>query len=79
MSHELNPIEESPHDKQFLKDAADLVRNKIPPGYGFIVFAFPVNAPGRLFYISTGQRDGCIATLKEWIRHAEAHGIDKHA
>lgn len=67
-----------PGDKQYLKDVADIVKNKMPEGYGFIVFAFPFRETGRMFYLSNGEREDCIPALEEWIRNAKAHGFGKH-
>src|SRR5262245_11960616 len=56
----IDPKSESPRDKQYLQEAAELVRNKMPEGYGFIVFAFPFNAGGRIFYASNANRADAI-------------------
>lgn len=78
MNHDLNPAQESPRDKQYLVEAADLVKNKMPEGYGFIIFAFPLLSTGRMFYIANGERKDCLKALKEWIAQVEARGLGKH-
>lgn len=56
-------------DKQYLRDAADAVKAKLPDNYGFILLAFPFNGEGdnRLVYISNAQRTDALNTMKEWL------------
>ncbi len=60
-----------PKDQQWIQEACELVENKMPEGYSFIVFAFPHSAEDRGYYASNATRDSAIAALKEWLKHAE--------
>ncbi len=62
---------EGGRDQQWIQEMSELVKNKLPEGYGFIVFGFPFNLKGRLYYSSNGRREDAITALKEWIKHAE--------
>ena len=62
-------------DKQFLVECADLVEQKMPEGYAFVVFAFPTVESGRCLYVSNAERESAIGALKEWLKtqgHKEA-------
>lgn len=72
MKRELSPYRQEEGDKQYLKDICDLVKPRLPDGYGFIVFAFPFETGGRMFYASNAQRDDAVKALREWLTHAEA-------
>ena len=65
-------------DQQWIQEMAELVENKLPEGYGFVVFGFPFSGSGRLYYASNGQRADVIKSLKEWIKHAEKNFL-KHS
>ena len=56
-------------DRQYLTDAANAVKAKLPDNTGFILLAFPFNGEGdkRLAYISNAQRTDAINALKEWL------------
>lgn len=72
---ELAPVSGSvtgARDQQWIQEMCELVKNKMPEGYGFVVFGFPFNSAGRLYYASNGQREDVVKSLKEWIKHAEA-------
>lgn len=64
----------SPRDKQWLQECAELVKNKMPENYLFVVFGFPISGSDRCFYASNATRESAIEALKEWIRHAEQDG-----
>ncbi len=49
-----------------MRDAITAVQNIMPPNTGVIVFAFDFGG-GGMSYISNAQRDGAVASLKEWI------------
>lgn len=56
-------------DKQYLREAAGAVKEKLPDNYGFILLAFPFNGEGdnRLVYISNAQRTDALNAMKEWL------------
>lgn len=58
-----------PLDREFLKEAADAVKARLPDNYGFILLAFPFHKEGdeRLLYVSNAKREDAIASLKEWL------------
>lgn len=67
------PIEPgTPRDKQWLQECCELVQNKLPENYTFVVFAFPVVGTNRVYYASNARRTDIIIALKEWIKHAES-------
>jgi hypothetical protein len=61
----------TPHDKQWLQDMCEIVKQKTPEGYGFIVFAFPYVSGERMYYASSGQREDCIRALKSWLSQVD--------
>lgn len=56
-------------DREFLKEAADGVRDRLPDGYGFILLAFGFDGEGdkRLLYISNAKREDVINAMKAWL------------
>lgn len=56
-----------PMDKDYLREMAKAVEAKLPDNHGFIVFAFPFGAGGRMFYMSNAERKDAINALKEWL------------
>lgn len=61
-------MNENPHDKQYLRDAADAVLKLLPDHHGYIIMAVPY--PGgdrRLKYISNLGRTDAIKVLKEFL------------
>ena len=61
-----------PMDKNYLKECARLIQEKLPDNHGFILLVSPYgdDANRRLVYISSMQREGAINTLKEWLIQA---------
>lgn len=49
-----------------MREAIEAVQAIMPPHTGVIVFAFDFNG-GGMSYISNAQREGAVASLKEWI------------
>lgn len=54
-------------DKQFLVECADLVKQKMPEGYNFVVFAFPQKSGERMLYVSDATRESAIEALYQWL------------
>lgn len=67
----------TPRDKQWLQEMCELVKNKLPENYTFVVFAFPVSGTDRVFYASSATRESAVAALKEWIAQS-GDGYLKH-
>jgi hypothetical protein len=65
-------------DKQrALHTIATLVDEQTPDGMGFAVFLFDYGPDGALFYMSSAERAGVLASIKEWVACEErraAHG-----
>lgn len=59
-------------DQQWLQDCCELVKNKMPDGYSFVVFGFPSKEGGRCYYASSAKRESVVAALKVWLEHAES-------
>ena|SRR5436190_8771198 len=65
--------------RERMQEMARAVDDHLPPGYGFIVFAYPFEPGGRMEYCANGQREDCIRAMKEWIANCEATGrVDVH-
>ncbi len=62
----------TPRDKQWLHECCELVKNKMPDNYSFVVFGFPTTGADRCFYASNATRESVVAALKEWIKHSDA-------
>ena len=54
----------------YLKKIGDLFRETIPEGYGFAFLLFGYENK-ELFYTSNAERDGVIATMREFIAKFE--------
>lgn len=65
-----NPIETgTPRDKQWLQECCELVKNKMPENYSFVIFGFPTTGSDRIYYASSAERDSVRIALKEWLAH----------
>lgn len=56
--------------KEYLREMAMVLKSKLPDNYGFIVLALPIGEPNgtdRVTYLSTLERTGAIAAVKEWL------------
>lgn len=53
--------------KRALREIADEIKTKLPPGYGFGLFIFEFGEQGNMFWISNAQRPDMIKALREWI------------
>jgi hypothetical protein len=60
-----------PKDQQWLQEMCELVENKLPEGYSFVVFAFPTSKTDRMYYASNSVRESTLVALKEWIAYQE--------
>lgn len=60
-----------PRDQQWIQEMCELVKNKMPENYSFVVFGFPITGSDRCYYASNATRDSAVAALKEWLKHAE--------
>jgi len=47
-----------------------MIGDKLPPGYGFVLMIMGYENH-ELFYISSAERDGIIATMREFIAKFE--------
>jgi hypothetical protein len=56
------------NDKEYLKEVAKLVHDKMPDGHGFLVITAPFgDGDHRMNYISNIQREDAIKLVKEWL------------
>lgn len=64
-------------DKNYLRELARMIDNKLPDNHGFILLTFPFgNDPNsRVTYTSNAKREEAIAAMKEFIITA-GHGED---
>lgn len=69
-------------DKEYLREMAEIVSQKLPDNHGFILLAFDFGVPtesSRLVYTSNANRSDAINVMKEflikagheedWMRH----------
>lgn len=53
-----------------LKEIARTIKADMPKGFGFTLLIFSY-APGSMFYISSAEREGMIAAMREFIAKHE--------
>jgi hypothetical protein len=46
---------------------AQSLKQQLPGGWGFILFAFPFGSEGQMNYVSNAQRADVVAALREFI------------
>jgi hypothetical protein len=56
--------------EKVLKTLGDILKDVMPPGYGFTLLIFQFNGP-ELFYISGANRADMIKTMREFIAKFE--------
>jgi len=60
------------YTREWMQLIGGVVKEVIPEGYGFFVFVFPFgDEHGRSNYISNGNREDVIQTMKEFIKRNE--------
>ena len=59
----------TPRDKQWLQECCELVKNKMPENYSFVIFGIPISGSDRIYYASSAERDSVRVALKEWLNH----------
>lgn len=64
-------MSDAPRDQQWIQEMCELVKNKMPDGYTFVVFGFSTTGKDRCYYASNATRESAVAALKQWIEHAE--------
>jgi GTPase len=55
-----------------LKEIAGMLKDRMPPGYGFSLFVFEFGDDGAVFYVSSAQRKDMLNVLKEFIKKQES-------
>ncbi len=55
----------------WIQEMCELVKNKMPEGYSFVVFGFPNCGSDRCYYASNATRESTVEALKAWIKHAD--------
>lgn len=53
--------------RQKMKDIGNAVKRRLPEDFGFFVLVFPFNDTGRANYISNGNREDVINSMKEFL------------
>lgn len=53
-----------------------LIRQALPPGWGFSLFLVSFGQDGSMFYLSSANRDDMIRTLREWLAREGVATID---
>lgn len=64
------------HNEQLeavLKQLADYIDDKLPPGFGFCLLLFSFE-PGVTFYISNAERGTMLTALQEFVRSNKERG-----
>lgn len=54
-------------DREWLQRTATLIKDELPDGFGYILFAFNFGPNGTLVYTSNADRKDAVAVLKEWL------------
>jgi hypothetical protein len=61
-----------PMDKDYLQQAAQAVQAKLPDNHGFLLLVTSYGEAGRLFYVSSMERESALNLVKEWLLKAGA-------
>jgi hypothetical protein len=56
-----------------LRELADYITGKLPPGFGFCLLLFTLE-PGATFYISNAERATMLTAMQEFIRSNKERG-----
>jgi hypothetical protein len=60
----------NPEVEEKLREIGRAVKADMPQGFGFALLIFSYE-PGSMFYISSAERDGMIAAMREFIAKHE--------
>ena len=70
--NEMPPEEADQYTRRKMQGLARFVKEELPPGWGFVLMAFPFGEPpGRMNYVSNGKREDVIPAMKEFIQRTE--------
>ena len=61
----------APKDQQWLQDACELVKNRMPESHTFVIFAFPHKGSDRCYYASNATRDSSRVALRQWLDYQD--------
>ena len=64
--------------REAMQDVARAIQTILPPATGFLLLAWDPKPGGRLDYVSNGDRDGVLATLRSMIEKLEAGKFARH-
>lgn len=66
--------------KEHLKEIAEQVKNMLPKGSGFMLFAFDFGEDDsrRMQYISNAKREDAFAALREFMQKVNDENYGKH-
>jgi len=56
-----------------LKEIGRMLKESMPKGFGFtvLIFSYEGGKTGSMFYLSSAERDGMIAAMREFIQKHE--------
>jgi hypothetical protein len=60
----------NPEIEEKLREIGRTIKRDMPEGFGFTLLIFSFE-PGSMFYISSAERDGMIAAMREFIAKHE--------
>jgi len=60
----------NPEIEEKLREIGRSIKRDMPAGFGFTLLIFSYQ-PGSMFYISSAERDGMIAAMREFIAKHE--------
>lgn len=60
---------ENKQTRAVMQEIADVVKEKLPKGWGFFVLVFPLNKQEpRGNYVSNARREDVVATMQDFIK-----------
>ena len=84
MSHQNEGYEvDNPEIKSRMRSIGDKLKAALPSDWGFMLMLFSYGERGQLFYTSSGERDGVIKAILEWLGKQgvtvpDGHEINPH-
>jgi hypothetical protein len=54
-----------------LREVGGILKEQMPPGYGFALLVFSFGEHGDLFYLSNARREDMSEVLKEFVKKLE--------
>ncbi len=59
--------------EKYLRETGRVLRDALPEGMGFAPLVYDYGEGGNMFYISSGEREGMVKAMQEFLIKTKSH------